>query len=313
MILAAGFGTRLGELGSERPKPLMPVADVPLVRWALALLRDHGVSDVIVNTHHLGEQIEAELGSEVLWSHERPDILGTGGGVRKVASFFGDAPFFLINGKIVAEVDLDAVLDHHRRVGALATLVVREDPRAAFWGAVDVDRSGGRVLGIRGAGRFMFTGIHIVEPALVATLPPTGFSNLVDDAYLPALARGAFLGAYIMNGYFWEHSTPERYLAGNLNVLRGLAQVRHPPGPLRGFAGDSQVSPHATLREPVLVGSRAVIEPGAVVGPDVVVGRRARVTAGVRLERSVVWPDAHVTAATTDAIITPRRVLRLGD
>src|SRR5262249_8960408 len=160
--LAAGLSTRLGDLSLERPKPLLPVIDVPLVRWALALLRGNGVRDVVVNTHHLGAQIAAELGNEVTYSHELPESLGTGGGGRRARDFLGRERFFLVNGKIVIDVPLDQVLAHHVRSGAAATLVVRRDPDAARWGAVDVDEAAGRVRAIRGAaGQHMFTGVHV--------------------------------------------------------------------------------------------------------------------------------------------------------
>lgn len=307
MILCAGLGTRLGDLSAQRPKPLLPVCDVPLARWALALLRGHGVRDVIVNTHHLGDLLRRELGDDVSWSDE-PEILGTGGAVRKAAAFFGDEPFFLINGKIVVDIDLDAALAHHRRLGALATLVVRRDPEAKRWGAVDVDESQGTVRGIRGAGNFMFTGIHVIEPALLGRLPPSGFADIVSEAYLPALARAERIGAYVHDGYFWEHSTPERYLMGNVNLLRGIGHARHAPGPTTGAAPSACIAPDATLRPPFLIAPDAAIAGGAIIGPDVVVGRGARIGAKAQLERVVVWPGAAIDAPQKDAIVTPAGV-----
>ncbi|HJZ86750.1 MAG TPA: NDP-sugar synthase [Polyangia bacterium] len=307
MILAAGLSTRLGELGSERPKPLLPVCDWPLIRYSLALLRAHRVRDVIVNTHHMAELIVDELQGEVTYSHERPGILGTGGGVRQAAWFFGGDRCILINGKIAVDLDLDAVLAHHVRTGALATLVVRPDAEAARWGAIDVDETAGRVRDLRGSGRHMFVGVHVVEPALIEQLPD-GPSDIIEAAYRPALARGDVIGAYVMEGYFAEHSTPERYLAGNVHLLRG-AVVRHPPGELVGVAADAEVSPKARIIPPVRIGSGAQVAAGASIGPDVVIGRRVRVAARVRLERAVVWPDVHVTASASGVIVTRLRVL----
>ncbi|HEX4460770.1 MAG TPA: sugar phosphate nucleotidyltransferase, partial [Polyangia bacterium] len=80
LILAAGFGTRLGALSDERPKPLLPVCDIPLIRYAVALLRGHGITEVAVNLHHRGELIRAELGDGFHYSEEST-ILGTGGGI----------------------------------------------------------------------------------------------------------------------------------------------------------------------------------------------------------------------------------------
>jgi NDP-sugar pyrophosphorylase family protein len=308
MILAAGLGTRLGELGHELPKPLLPVAGVPLVRYALTLLRGHGVRDVIVNTHHLGNRIVAELGSEVAYSHEQPDILGTGGGVRAAAPFFAGEPFFLVNGKIVVDVDLGAMAAHHRKTSALATLCVRADPDAARWGAIDVDESQGLVRNIRGAGGYMFTGIHIVEPRLAERIGP-GFSDIIDAAYLPALARGEPIAAYVMDGYFWEHSTPARYMLGNLNLLRGQATLRHPPGVATGVDPSAQVAASARVAARTLVCPGAVIEDGAQVGPDVVIGKGARVRASAVLERAIVWDGAQAEGTLRDVIVTRARTM----
>src|SRR5687768_9391606 len=88
MVLCAGLGTRLGVLGSECPKPLLPVCGYPLARYALALLNGFEINQVVVNLHHLGDQIEAELqdghdlGMQISYSRET-EILGTGGGLRR--------------------------------------------------------------------------------------------------------------------------------------------------------------------------------------------------------------------------------------
>jgi mannose-1-phosphate guanylyltransferase len=314
MILAAGFGTRLGALSDERPKPLLPVADVPLIRYAVALLRGHGVREIVVNLHHRGELIEADLGDgralgvDIVYSREET-ILGTGGGIKRALPHLApkgadDEPFFVVNGKLLIDLDLHDVLARHRAAGASATLVVRPDPEARRWGAIDAPDGGGPIRGLLGDGAFMFTGVHVIEPALAARIPD-GEACIVRQGYVPWLAAGVPLLAYQAGGYFMEHSTPERYLAGNFNVLRGVAHLRHPPGDLAGVDPTAAVDPTARVLPPVRIGAGAVIEAGAIVGPDVVVGAGARVARGVFLHRSVVWPGAVVEAAATHAIITP--------
>ena len=309
MILAAGFGTRLGTLSDERPKPLLPVADVPLIRYALALLRGHGIRDVIVNLHHRGELIEAELGDEVGYSRE-PRILGTGGGIRHALPFLqgsggAQEPFVVVNGKILLDVDLGDVLAKHRAWGAQATLVVRPDPEARRWGAIDAAPEGGLVRGLLGDGDFMFTGVHVIEPSLVARLPDDGAERcIIRQGYVPWLSEGTRLAAYVARGYFMEHSTPARYLEGNLNVLRGRAQLTHPPGPLQGVDPDARVSASATIIAPVRIGPGAEIGERARVGPDTVIGARAHVGPDVTVIRSVVWPDARVDESTDSTIVT---------
>jgi NDP-sugar pyrophosphorylase family protein len=295
LILAAGFGTRLGALSDELPKPLLPVCDVPLIRYAVALLRGHGINEIAVNLHHHGELIRAALGPDFHYSDE-PAILGTGGGIVKIADWLtagGREPCVIVNGKIVSNIDIAGALARHRERDAVATMVLREVADAARWGAIDTD-SEGRVTGIIGEGQpgthaCMFTGVHVLAPRLIARLPATGESDSIRQAYIPALRDGERIEGIRYNGYWHEHSTPARYLQGNWNLLNGVT-LDHPPAPIRA------------------VQPSAVVEPGAIVGHEVVVGARALVRRGARLTRVVMWPESVATSEVRDAIITPRGV-----
>ncbi len=299
LILAAGLGTRMGALSDERPKPLLPVCDIPLIRYAVALLRGAGIDEIAVNLHHRGELIRAELGDGFHYSEER-EILGTGGGIVKIADWLtrgGRDPFVVVNGKLVSNIDIAATLRHHDATGAVATMVVREVPDARKWGAIDVGDDD-RVTGIIGQGRAgahacMFTGVHVLSPRLVARLPPRGESDSIRQAYIPALLDGERIEAIRFAGYWHEHSTPERYLQGNWNLLSGSVTLTHPPAPIRA------------------VSSSATVEPGARLSPLVVVGARSVVRASARLDRVVVWPDSVVDGEIENAIVTPKGVFRL--
>jgi NDP-sugar pyrophosphorylase family protein len=326
MLLSAGLGTRLRELSEERPKPMLPVCDRPLVRWAAAMCLRAGVRELRVNLHHLGAQISAELGDgsglgpgvRVTYSPE-PEILGTGGGVKAMAALGPRATALALNAKIVCDVELEAVLAFHRSRGALATLVLRPDPEAERWGAVGVDAEGGltRLLELRRPGRdpgrdCMFTGIQVLEPELVDAIPD-GPCCIVRTAYRELFRRGAPLAGYVHEGYFQEHSTPERYLAGNLALLAGEARPPAAPGPLSGVDPSATIEAGARIEPPVLIGERARVGAGARVGPAVVLGAGASVAAGVTLAASVVWPGAQVREPAARAIVTPRRVLSVGE
>jgi mannose-1-phosphate guanylyltransferase len=299
LILAAGLGTRLGELSDERPKPLLPVCNVPLLRYAVALLRGAGIDEIAVNLHHRGELIRAELGDGFHYSEER-EILGTGGGIVKIADWLtngGRDSFVVVNGKIVSDIDLGGTLRHHDATGATATMVVREVPDAEQWGAIYVGDDG-RVTRIVGQGSVsahacMFTGVHVLSPRLVARLPATGESDSIRQAYIPALLDGERIEGVRHRGYWHEHSTPARYLQGNWNLLDGSVTLTQPP-------------PGLCAIDPT-----AIIEPGAQLSPLVVVGARSIVRADAQLDRVVVWPDSTVGGALTNAIVTPKTILRV--
>ncbi len=236
MILAAGLGTRLRPITNAIPKPLLPLGGRPLIEWNLLLLRRHGVREVIINVHHLGEQIEqalgdgSRLGMALRFSRE-PVILGTGGGLKQAASFFGREPFLVLNGDTVVDLDLEAVRMRHEARGAVATMVLREDPDVERWGPVDVDPEQ-RILRINGRGRrdggavtrLMFAGIHVMDERLLHHIP-AGKESSVIDAYVQALEAGAVIFGHRMTGYWSDIGTVAAYEQAQRDVENGLVRL----------------------------------------------------------------------------------------
>jgi NDP-sugar pyrophosphorylase family protein len=323
MLLAAGLSTRLEPLSRQLPKPLLPVCNAPLLDWTGSLLRRASIRDVAVNLHHLGQLIRDHLGDgsplglQVTYSPE-PQILGTGGGIKAMATLVSPTdPCVVVNAKIVTDIDLSAVLDAHRKSGALATMVVRPDPHAERWGAIGVDNDQRvvRILdhkrpGVAQGSAMQFCGIHVLQPEFISAIPE-GPCCIIRTAYRSLLEQDAPLSAYVHEGYFYDHSTVARYLEGNLNLLRGAVAPDHAPGPVDGLDPSAEVHPEAKIVQPVLAGPHARIGAGAQVGPDVVLGRDARVDAGIQLEQTVVWHGCHVTRSLRRAVVTPSDVVQI--
>ncbi|MBK9516480.1 MAG: NTP transferase domain-containing protein [Anaeromyxobacter sp.] len=290
MVLCAGLGTRLRPLTSLLPKPAVPVCGVPLIRYALGLLAGAGVRRAVVNVHHLPEVMAAaaraaaaELGLELAVSHE-PVIAGTGGALREARPLLAAADaVVVVNGDVLFDLDLGGALAAHAASGALATMVLMAMPAGASYAAVELDE-GGRVRRI--AGRFgpggqgltpwHFPGVHVVSQELLARLPAAPFELDVNrHAYPPLMAEGLVRGV-IASGYWNDLGQPDRYLQANLDVAAGRVPLGRfglaAPGAVARWAGD------------------AVVEPGAHVGRQVVLGAGCRVPAGARVERAVLWP-----------------------
>jgi NDP-sugar pyrophosphorylase family protein len=328
MILAAGRSTRLGSMGLALPKPLVPVCGYPAVTFALELCRRAGLHDVVINLHHLSDKVGQTLGDgsgfgvRLRYSYEE-ELLGTGGALWKARRLFSPGPVLVINGKVAADIDLNAVIAAHHNApqGTVATMVVRDDPNPELWAPIGVDGTGA-VFSIRGKrgdrtalGAVlprMFTGIHVVEPRLLDRLPE-GVSDVIGDAYIPALLAGNRIASLTMHGYFAEHSTPERYLAGNLDLLQNPELLPQAPGPLVGVDAQAKVDPGARIVPPVRIAAGAVVEAGATVGPLAVVCGGGRVAAEAQIARSVVWPGATATGKHAGAIITPGGVVLTSD
>lgn len=321
MILCAGYGTRLGTLSDERPKPMLPVLGLPILRYGIANLVGHGIVDIVINLHHRGEVIRQELGDGSAFGArlqyiEEEKILGTGGGLKHALHLLDpdgtDEPFVSLNGKLIFDVNLAEVLAAHRAdPEALGTMVVRPVPDARAWGAVDVQSDGEgrlRVRNILDDGGYMFLGVHVTRPSVVARLPD-GEACMVRQGYLPWLRAGESVGAHVVeHGYFAEHSTPARYLASNFDLLGGEG-LRFPPGQSRGIDADATVDSSAEIIAPVRILAGAHIAKGASVGPNVVVGHGATVEAGTRITRSVVWAGATARGNLANVIVTKTAVV----
>ena len=320
MLLSAGLSTRLGPLGEQRPKPLLPVCDIPILRYGLATLAGGGVTDVVINLHHRGDLIEREIGDGsdlgiAVHYIEEPEILGTGGGLKNALHLLDpdgdDRPFVSMNGKLIVDLDVAALLEAYAaRPDALGMMVVRRVPDAVDWGAVAVDLSGPpRVTDILGQGEHMFCGVHVTRPSVMARLPD-GESCSIRQGYLPWIREGAEVAAFEIDPdlYFCEHSTPARYLDGNLALLGGIP-LRHRPGPATGISASAHIDSTAELRHPVKIGEGAHVGAGAIIGPSTVVGAHAIVEAGAELIESVVWSGSRAAGKHRRAVITPGGVV----
>jgi len=283
MILAAGRGVRMRPLSDLCPKPALPVRGLPLIAYNLALLHRHGVDEVVVNLHHLGEQVrEAALrhappGTRLHFSEER-ELLDTGGGIARVADFLrGSDPSLVLAGDMLLDVPLDRLVERHRSRGDSVTLLLRRDERAATFGTIGLDGEGAvrRIAGRFDLGGETQRGVYVSVTAVAAraldTLPQRERFGHLDDWLAPLLRLGArdVRGELGLAPLVWQPvGTPEEYLEANLR-----------PTPLSQLDADAQAA---------LQGTR--------LSTDLVVGRGARLGEGVRLERAVVWEEERVPA-----------------
>lgn len=278
MILAAGLGTRMRPLTLLRAKPALPVLNRPLIHWTLERLARAGVTEVFVNLHHLGASITRAIGDgsafgvRVRYSRERT-ILGTGGGPRKVRHLLGDEPLLLVNGDVLFDFDLRALLAQHTRSRAAATLALIPNPDPRRYSAV-VMRRDGRIASLAGLPRpargrpWLFTGVQVLDPRLLQRLP-AGPSDTVRHLYAPLVGEGAKVMGWKTTGAWFDFGTPRSYRDSQIALPRSF------------LARGRRIEPSARLA------------PGAVVRRSVV-GRGCVVAAGALVEDSVLWEGVRV-------------------
>jgi len=264
MILAAGFGTRLFPLTIDRTKPAIPFLGKPLVGYVAEYLATFGLTDLVVNLHHQPDSVISALGDgsafgvRIDYTREEPRIFGTAGALDNAREFLENETFVVVNGKIITEIDIAAAIESHRASGAIATMVLKPNTKRERFTIVETE--GGRVTRFGDFARplteeeirdtehdiftpLMFTGIHIMEPAVFDYIPRGVYSDIVPTFYNPALAKGETIHAHVTDAEWFEMSTIPRYLDISLAMMKGSTVF---------MGSDCLTAPGASIRDSVL-------------------------------------------------------------
>lgn len=196
MILAAGLGTRLRPFTDKTPKPLAPVNGKTVLERNIEYLAKYGITDIIINVHHLAEQIVELLrenngyGSKITISDETDFLLETGGALKKAAGFFDDEPFVMLNADVLTDMSLDRMIEQHLHSKALATLAVSDRTTSRFLVFTPDGRLAGWENTKTGAGRFVvesreydrkaFSGVQVLSPAIFNYMPPEEKFSIIE-------------------------------------------------------------------------------------------------------------------------------------
>ena len=291
MLLTAGLGTRLAPLSTLKAKPALPVAGVPLAGRVLRWLAGGGVTDAVLNLHHLPASVTGAIGDgsafgvRVRYSWE-PRILGSAGGPARALPMLDARQFFVVNGDTLTDLDLGALAARHAASGAAVTLAVVPNPDPLHYGGVLADEAG-RVTGFSAAGPanrgWHFIGVQAANAEVFAPLSPDEPAHTVSGVYQELIARRpGSVRAMVSGASFLDIGTAADYLATCLAIGRGEG------------SGD------------VIAGARAAVHAGAdvtrsglwddVVGADgaeldeCVLTDGVHVPAGMLLSRQVVLP-----------------------
>lgn len=318
VVLAGGLGTRLRAIGSDLPKPLLPLGPQPLVAYLLRRLGAFGVQRGLLAVAHQADRFPPALGDgralglDLTYVRE-PRRLGTGGALRLAADSLGDH----VGTVVVANGDLLSGHDLRRQEELLAAasdadavLHVREVPDVSAFGHVVLD--GERVASFvekpaAGGAGLVNAGTYVLRRAVLDAIP-AGVETSLERDVLPDLVRQGRVVAYREDAYFRDVGTPLSFVAASADAVLGRV-----PGMPAGAGGEAwvhpqaQVDPAAVLTRGSAVHAGARVAAGAVLEAAVVLPG-GRVEQGARLERAVVAPGAVVPAGVVlqDAVHAAR-------
>ena len=215
VIQAGGKGTRLRPYTLVLPKPLMPVGEHPVIELLIKWLRRNGIAEVFITTGYLGHLLRAVCGDGAQWDmrirySEEPEPLGTVGALQLIREHLTDT-FLMLNGDLITDLDLRALVEHHRRTGGMVTVATTRKNVRVDLGVMEVEQ--GRVVGFREKPVMSFCvsmGVYCMEPQVLELIPkgvPFGF----DDLMHTMLDRGLPVHIYEHHGIWMDIGRPEDY------------------------------------------------------------------------------------------------------
>jgi mannose-1-phosphate guanylyltransferase len=304
MVLAAGLGTRLRPLTNEITKPMVPVLDRPVMGHIVDLLDRHGFDEVIANLHYFPDSIKRYFGERLTYRVEQ-ELLGTAGGVRACADFFGTDAFVVISGDALTDIDLGAFAARHREAGGIATLAVKKVSNTREYGVVLHDRDG-RITGFQekpspeeALSDLGNCGIYIFEPKIFDYFPERPFVDWAQDVFPTLLENDVPFHMHEVREYWNDVGSLGELRQGTFDALRGELRLQVEgeevaPGVI--VAGDSTVPESAEVEGPVWIGHDVQLGEGARLMGPMVLGDGAQIGERAQLRNSIVFPGTTVAA-----------------
>jgi mannose-1-phosphate guanylyltransferase len=305
LVLVGGEGTRLRPLTLTQPKPAITLVDRPFIRFMVDWLARHGVDDVIMACGFRAELLRERLGEgggdgPRIRYLEEPEALGTAGPIRFAGDQLDDR-FLALNGDVLTDLDLTALIRRHEERGALGTLALYPVRDVTGYGLVR-RREGGEIteflekpdLGEVDTNEIN-AGAYVLERSVIDLIPP-GRAVSIEREIFPRLVGQGLYGLRL-EGYWMDIGTPERYLQASWDILErtvdtDLGSRLDRDAPL--VADGVRVDERALLQAPALIAAGVEIEAGAQVGPRAVVGRDTVVAGDASITGSVLLSGCEV-------------------
>ncbi|MGQ9516992.1 MAG: sugar phosphate nucleotidyltransferase [Anaerolineae bacterium] len=310
VVMAGGEGSRLRPLTIGRPKPMVPVANKPIIAHILDLLRRHGITEVVVTLQYMAETIQDFLGTGQHWGmnihysvEEVP--LGTAGSVKNAQQYL-DETFIIISGDALTDFDLEAILNYHRQKRALATITLYRVPNPLEYGVVITDEEGHirqfleKPSWSEVISDTVNTGIYVLEPEVLDYIPAGTAYDFSKDLFPIMLERNDPLYGYVAEGYWCDIGNIPEYMRATADLLSGRVKVdsigEHIGGGIWVEPG-VEIAPDAKLYGPVYLGHEVKIKGGVIIHGPTAIRDYSIIDNRAHIDRCIIWRNSYIGEA----------------
>ena len=313
IIMAGGFGTRLRPLTINLPKPMVPIANLPIMEHVVGLLAKHGITEITASLYFQPDTIRDHFGNGrafgVTMEYAQPEEdFGTAGAVRSALNVVNE-PVLVISGDLITDFDLSEALNWHRQKKAEATILLTRVENPLAYGIVITDQDGRIVRFLEkpswgeAFSDTINTGIYILEPGAIQLIPPKTNFDFSQNLYPLMLSRKMRLYGKIMSGYWKDVGNVDEYRRTHIDFYEGNLQLNLKGEATQLKGGMVYKGANVHIEEGVeltgreVLGNDVYLESGVKLH-NCVVGNRTRVGGRCDLKNSVIWADCTIGAET---------------
>lgn len=313
VLMAGGKGSRIRPLTLSRPKPLIPVANRPMIEYIIEKIRNSGYDELVVTISYLKSQIKALLQKNypdmnIKYSVEKTP-LGTAGGVKNASKYIDDT-FFVLSGDVLVDVDLNELLQFHKENNAIATMVLTPVDNPSHFGIAVLDDKNQIVKFLEKPSphevfsKIANTGIYVLEPEIFDYIKTKkGEVDFSQDIFPQLIEDEAGIYGYVLEDYWNDVGRPQTYLQANYDVLN--KKIKPEPRGTKltegvGRLGDMWIGKEVEIENkvriigPVVIGDGCCIEKNCVLGRNMVMGNNVHLEKNSTIKGSVIFPDSTI-------------------
>lgn len=325
LFLAGGKGLRMHPLTDKLPKPMVPVMNKPLLERTMMNLKKIGITEMVISTCYRPDYIKNYFGDGKPFGLDIKYIaedtpLGTGGAIKKAESQFNDT-FIVFNSDIVSDIDIQKMIDFHKRKNALATIAVTEVEDPSEYGVIEYDANGYAVSFVekpeprQASSKYINAGIYIFEPEILKGIAMDCVVSVERDTFPNILENGNKVGVFKNSGYWIDIGTIEKYRQVHLDILNKKCKlVEHGSEYGNMVVGqNTKIHPTARLLGSVYIGDNVEVGPKAIVRNSVI-GNDSYIGFESRVLESILWNNVRVSsnARLKKTIVPADSIIRMG-
>lgn len=311
MIMAAGVGSRLMPLTVNLPKPMVPVANRPVMEHTVKLLRKHGFTDIIANLHYLPHVIRdyfgdgQRFGVNFNYSFEE-ELLGTAGGVKNNEWFLDDT-FVIVSGDALTDIDLTSLVRFHKQKKALATIALKPVDDVTHYGIVVTDEDG-RIVRFQekpkaeeALSNMANTGIYVFDPEIFKLIPSKQYYDFGKNLFPYLVKVGAPFYGCPIDRYWCDIGTLDVYRQAHYDILKGKVYIDLSDWMLSSrirHGANVTIHPTAKILGHAMIGSNTNIGTDVEIYGEVVIGDNCVIEDGAVIRGSIIWDGVRISKGT---------------